>query len=511
MNIVLILVDSLNREALSIYNRDTPCRTPNIERFASRAHIFDNHFISSLPCMPARREIFAGRKEMMWRPWGPLEVFDPRLPREVQAVGHNTGIVTDHYHYWEETANGYLQGFMSVEMIRGHETDNHTLPPADDVPDWVEKMSEFRSPYHMRQYYENVKDFKAEEDFFPAKTFSKACDWLDAYAARGPFFLQIESFDVHEPFHVPEPYASMYTDGIDGDAGDHNIWPPYQVYKDLDAFMAQTTPGELAYLKSQYYGKTTMVDAWFGKLLDKFDALDLWDDTLIVFTTDHGHDLGDRGVFGKQYPHWDSHANIPMIVWDPRTPGNGQRVAALTQNVDIFSTIIEAAGGTPPAATRHSRSLLDLLASGTEPRDHLIYGTFGQGVCITDGTWTLFKSPVEDAPLFSYSTMIARPLLVDNPVDGRVGSLPPQPVDQAQFDPTIPYPLWKIPIHIDPRTYENFLFHRVDDPGQTRNLWDTEPQHRDRMLARLRDGLIAEGCPPEQLVRLGLAEISPAA
>ena len=507
MNVILILVDSLNKDCLSIYNPKTECRTPALQAFADKSFVFDNHFIASLPCMPARREIFAGRKEFMWRPWGPLEVFDPRLPRIVQDAGYNTAIVTDHYHYWEETANGYIQGFMSAKFIRGHESDYDKLRSKGPVPKWVDKMCEFRSPEHMYQYYENVKDFKGEEDFFPAKTFSAAAQWLDDYADRGPFFLQIESFDVHEPFHVPEPYASMYTDS--GSADEFNIWPPYQMYDDLAAFMEQTSPEELAFLRSQYMGKTTMVDRWLGTLLEKLDALSLWDDTVVIFTTDHGHDLGERGVFGKQYPHYDSHANIPMIVWHPDHEG-GKRVGGLTQTVDIFASVIEAAGGDLPEENRHSVSFLPLIKS-TNDKTHgaILYGTFGQGVCVTDGDWTLFRSPIEGKPLYNYSTMIARPLIVDNPVDGRVGAAPARPVDQQEFDPTIPYPLWKMPITIDPRTHEHFLFNRSEDPGQTRNLWESEPQQRDRMLALMRALLEQEGYPPEQLERLGLTDIDP--
>ena len=100
------------------------------------------------------------------------------------------------------------------------------------------------------------KDFKDEKDFFPAKTFSGATEWLDENSRNGDFFLHVESFDVHEPFHVPEPYASMYTDGS---SDNFNIWPPYQIYDDLEKFMEQTTPEELAFLESQYMGKTTMV------------------------------------------------------------------------------------------------------------------------------------------------------------------------------------------------------------------------------------------------------------
>ena len=158
MNVILVLVDSLNKDALRTYTPDTLCETPYLEAFADKSLVFDNHFIGSLPCMPARREISAGRKEFLWRPWGPLEAFDPRLPKEVQKTGHATAIVTDHYHYWEEMANGYIEWFDTVEFIRGHECDNHELYDDGPVPAWVEKMCEFRSPRHMKQYYANVKE-----------------------------------------------------------------------------------------------------------------------------------------------------------------------------------------------------------------------------------------------------------------------------------------------------------------------------------------------------------------
>ena len=275
MNIILVLVDSLTRNCLQAYNPDSPCQTPNIDRFAKRAQVFDQHFVGSLPCMPARRELIAGRKEFLWRPWGSLEVFDPRLPAELKKGGYHTHIVTDHYHYWEEEANGYIQSYDTIEMIRGYEVD-HWQPQdtAAEKPDWVKKVEEFRAPEHIGQYYANVKDWETEDQFFSAQTFGYACDWLERHASKGKFFMHVETFDVHEPFHVPEPYESMYAEGAS--KNEFNIWPPYQVYDDLAAFMDQTTSEELAFLKSQFMGKVTMMDKWFGTLLDKLDALDLW-------------------------------------------------------------------------------------------------------------------------------------------------------------------------------------------------------------------------------------------
>src|SRR5262245_44934942 len=137
MNIILVLIDSMNRSALEAYG-GTEFKTPNLKAFAERAWRFDNHFVGSLPCMPARREIFAGFSGMQWRAWGPLEPFDQRLPKLLEAAGYLTAIVTDHYHYWEESANGYVQSFQGAEFIRGHELDFwKPLVPEADLPQWV--------------------------------------------------------------------------------------------------------------------------------------------------------------------------------------------------------------------------------------------------------------------------------------------------------------------------------------------------------------------------------------
>lgn len=497
MNIVLILIDSLNRHALSAY-QPSHIKTPNLDAFARRAWRFDQHFVGSLPCMPARREIFSGRREMMWRPWGPLEPHDARLPRLVEQQGYATAIVTDHYHYWEEQANGYIQSFQSAELIRGHEIDfwKQPLTPDEEVPGWVEQIEVWR-PGWGRRYYANVKDFKGEEDFFPAKVMSAGAKWLRDNAHKKQFYLHIESFDVHEPFHTPEPYLSMYTDERDPDK--FNIWPPYQDPVLLKQYFDSVSQAELEFIRAQYAGKVTMVDRWLGEVLKTLDDLNLWDDTAVIITTDHGHDLGQRQKFGKQFPHFDSHANIPLFVWHPQYPGNGRSISQLSSTVDLFATVLDLAGGTTPEAS-HSRSLAPLLRGDTSNvRDALVYGTFGQGVCITDGDWTLIKSPPQkDSELYLYSTLLYQSLMSPEV---------PVPIEQGYFIPNVPYPQWKIPARgrsYIPLTHENYLYHRADDPGQTVNLWETDAAQRERLLKRLRELLNQEGMPPEQAVRLGL-------
>jgi arylsulfatase A-like enzyme len=492
VNVILVLIDSLNRHHLSAYE-ESPVSTPNLDAFAEIAWRFDNHFVGSLPCMPARREIFSGHKEMMWRPWGPLEPYDARLPRLLEEEGYTTAIVTDHYHYWEEQANGYIQSFQGAELIRGHEKDFWRQPISvhEPVPKWVENIEYWR-PGHGRRYYANVKDFRGEEDFFPAKVMTGAVGWLEENGQGSPFFLQVESFDVHEPFHVPEPYASMYGDGVGKER--FTIWPPYQDTEQLAKYVACARPEELEYLSSQYYGKLTMVDRWFGELLAKLDELNLWEETMVVVTTDHGHDLGERGPFGKQYPHYDSHANIPLFIWHPNHRGNGRAITGLTSTVDLFATVLEGSGRAIPDHT-HSSSLLPLVSGKGNGREELIYGTFGQGVCCTDGEWSIFKSPENEAPLYYYSSMIFKSMGVDS-----VAS----PTSQGHYVPGADLPQWRVPVEVKPLSQENFLFNRAEDPKQKENLWTSEPQQRRRMIGLLEDLLADEGAPEEQYVRLGL-------
>ena len=492
MNIITVLIDSLNRHALNAY-QPSPVQTPNLDAFAKRAVRFDNHFVGSLPCMPARREIFTGRKEMMWRPWGPLEPFDERLPTLLKKQGYNTAIVTDHYHYWEEAANGYIQPFDSSTLIRGHELDNwKVLENQDDLPQWVENIETYR-PGFGRRYYSNVRDFSKEEDFFPSKVFTAAAKWLEQNSGKKPFYLHVESFDVHEPFDVPEPYGSMYGNG--SQRNEFTLWPPYQDPEVLAQFNENTSSAELEFIRSQYAGKVSMVDSWFGTFLKTLDEQNLWDDTVVIVTTDHGHDLGERGKFGKQWPHFDSHANIPLFIYHPQQTAVGQPVTALTSTVDLYATTLEVSGASIP--NLHSKSLIPHLMGGhSDSREALIYGTFGQGVCCTDGTWSIFKSPGPgNQPLFAYSCGIFNSLTVDTVH---------KPVASGLFLENVDLPQWQIPVQVEPLSIENFLFNRIDDPHQTTNHWESEPAEKQRMLDLLAKILEQEGIPAEQWVRLEL-------
>jgi Arylsulfatase A and related enzymes len=257
-------------------------------------------------------------------------------------------------------------------------------------------------------------------------------------------------------------------------------------------------PEEVAFVGAQYHGKLTMVDRWLGELWRALDELGLWEETVVVLTTDHGHDLGQRGAFGKQWPHYDSHANIPLLVHHPHHPPPAEPHRALTSTVDLHATLLEALGG-DPGGSPHSRSLMPLLRGETRThREALLYGTWGQGVGCTDGEWTVLKSQTDAAPLYAYTCSVYRSQVAETDV---------APVGQGRFLPGVDLPQWRIPVTRMqlPLGRPDLLFHRAEDPLQERDLWDAEPGKRREMLDKLRALLDEEGCPEEGYVRLGLS------
>lgn len=151
MKAVLVLFDSLNRLALSPYGgARTP--TPNFDRLARRTLRFDEHYVGSLPCMPARRDLLTGRLSFLHRSWGPLEPFDNAFPELLHRAGVYSHLVTDHFHYWEDGGATYHNRYDSYEFVRGQEGDPWK---AMVQPPW----EHLREKYHTRQFTTERREY----------------------------------------------------------------------------------------------------------------------------------------------------------------------------------------------------------------------------------------------------------------------------------------------------------------------------------------------------------------
>src|SRR5699024_3547423 len=186
----------------------------------------------------------------------------------------------------------------------------------------------------MRHDFINRKYMKEEKDFPLVKTINKGLDFIALNKEEDNWFLQIECFDPHEPFYVLEKYKELYPDDYDGPLFD---WPSYG--------KANETDEEKEHIYNNYKALITMCDYYLGKVLDKFDELNLWEDTLLIVNTDHGLLMGEHDSWGKcVQPFYNEVSRIPLFVWDPRYKISNERSEQLVQNIDVAPTLLEFFG-----------------------------------------------------------------------------------------------------------------------------------------------------------------------
>ncbi|HUC04893.1 MAG TPA: sulfatase [Acidimicrobiales bacterium] len=501
-HLVVVLLDSLNRHLLEAYG-GTEFETPNIARFATESLRFRAHHVGSLPCMPARHDILVGALDFPWRPWGSIEVWEDAITRALHEAGVTTMLVSDHPHLFETGGENYHTDFTAWQYERGHEGDPWRTAPD---PTWVgtptlpAERAPFPFPYDMSRTW-----FRAEEDFPGPKTMSAAAAWIrNSAAGHERFFLLVDEFDPHEPFDTPEPYARMYDPDWEGPLC---IWPPYVV----DALASGALDARKArHIRANYGSKLTMIDAWFGRLLDALDDAGVASTTAVVLCTDHGHFLGEHDVFGKPgAPIYREMGHIPLLV---RWPGQAPRdVDALTTSVDIHATIADLFGARAGHRV-HGRSLLPLIEGTADSvRELALFGYWGRHVGVTDGHTRYLKGCGPDTgnyPLTVWSNrwstmpIHAFPHIRLPRPDGRatLRTMPGTevPVIVQPYEPGDRLPFWAAG---GPPT-QSYLFDVDRDPAETENrsgehgaaAWD------DALAGALRE----IGAPEELFDRLGL-------
>jgi hypothetical protein len=212
------------------------------------------------------------------------------------------------------------------------------------------------------------------------------------------YFLQVEVFDPHEPFDVPKEYLELYNDTYTGPRFD---WSTYDRVKEPD--------DAIEHLRKRYAATLTMTDTWLGKLFEQLKENGDYEDTLIILTADHGHMLGEHGWTGKNRMHaYNEVSHIPLIVHQPEGKGRGERIKALTQNVDIMPTLLDYYGIEKPS-NLHGKSWMPLLSKESDSlRKYAIFGWFGMAVNITDGHYTYFRAPKneDNHPCNFYGSMM---------------------------------------------------------------------------------------------------------
>ena len=347
MNTIIICLDTLRRDALGCYCPEW-VRTPNIDAFAERATRFSRAYCASFPTIPMRTDCFTGNCNFPRYGWTKLRDEEVLLSECMQAAGYHTGFVTDTTNM---ISTGFKRGFHDVHVIQ-RPPENTTKPEDIEFP---------APPQNMRNdgrgYQRDMADaahFEREADWFVARTMCTACDWLQDHHAD-PFFLWVDSFEIHEVWHAPQYYTDLYDPGYDG------VDYPYPNYSYTDVYK----PGELRHLRARYAAEVTMTDRWVGHLLRQIELMGLFEDTMVVLISDHGMAIGEHDRCGKHtvvmedpWPMFEEVTGIPLLVWLPgqRTK---TRVKALAQPADLMPTVLDACGADGPEV--YGKSWLPLL------------------------------------------------------------------------------------------------------------------------------------------------------
>ncbi|MGW6208682.1 sulfatase [Streptomyces sp. NPDC055089] len=487
MKAVMVMFDSLNRHLLPPYGADW-IHAPNFRRLAARTVTYDTCYAGSMPCMPARRELHTGRHNFLHRGWGPLEPFDDSMPEILKRHGVYTHLVSDHQHYWEDGGATYHGRYNSWEFFRGQEGDPWKGQVAE--PEIPEDLRTTRNDL-WRQDWVNRPYLDTEAKQPQTLTFDAGLEFLRTNHTEDNWFVQIETFDPHEPFFTQDHYKDLYPHDYDGP---HFDWPDYN--------RVTETKDQVSHARYEYAALLSMCDHSLGRVLDAMDEHGLWDDTLLIVCTDHGYLLGEKGWWAKVVTPWYNElVHTPLFVHDPRTPDRaGSRDDALVQTIDLAPTLLDFFGAdrTPDMQGRPLRE----TATARQPRESALFGMFGGHVNVTDGRYVYMRACHDDTnrPLYEHTLMPTR-------IRGRF--TPAELSDMTLAEPfaftkgvrTLRIAANPSPL-LGPQRFGTLLFDLDTDPRQEKPLVDDAVELR--MVRLLVERLRSSEAPAEQYERLGV-------
>lgn len=480
MRAVMVMFDSLRLDFLPCYG-GKGIELPNFKRLAEKTVTFDNSYVCSLPCMPARRELHTGRANFLHRGWTPLEPFDDSMPEILKQNGVYTRMVTDHNHYVEDGGATYHSRYSTWECNRGQEGD-----PWQGSAAPMESRSPYQVPYHEKtpeamKHFMHAMGYQDQlnraarmqtADFPQAQTFAQGLDFIRKNSKYDNWFLQIETFDPHEPFDVPNEYLKRI---VDPDTVSQMDWPPYAPVNE--------SPEVVQELRNKYLALVAFCDESLGNVLDEFDRLGLWKDTMLIVNTDHGYLLGEHGWWAKSsMPDYTEIAHTPMFMWDPRCAISAERRNSLVQTIDLAPTLLDFFGVEIPKDML-GKSLTPVLQDDSPVRQYGIFGYHASVLNITDGRYVLMLAPKEDAPqAYEYTLMPMR-------MRSRMSVADLQKAEWAKpFSFTKGCHVMRIPVSGNAWTHKLkagtcTLYDLVNDPKQVSPIDD--PQIVDRMKKEL--------------------------
>ena len=408
-NLLFIMADQLAPQVLPAYGHPT-VRTPHLDRLAEEGVVFENAYCNFPLCAPARFSMLSGRLPSR------LGAFD-------NAVEFPASVPTFHHYLRLAGYRTCLAGkmhFVGPDQLHGYEERVTTdVYPADYLwtPDWRLDDETWLEWYHdMSRVTDAGPHRRSVNVAYDDEVEFEAVRWLHEHADSGdgrPFALTVSFISPHDPYLAPPRWWDLY-DGVEIDSprvadiplGDRD--PHSRRHWFLTGrHRAEVGEPDVLRMRRAYYAVTSYVDAKVGELLDTLGAIGAVDDTLVVFTSDHGDSLGERGLFFKMsFFEWS--VRVPLIVHAPFAFAP-RRVRENVSHLDLFPTLLEAAGdGALPelAAPIDGRSLAPLASGGGTDWPDLVCAEYtAEGVrapllMVRKGPHKLISSPVDPPMLF---------------------------------------------------------------------------------------------------------------
>jgi arylsulfatase A-like enzyme len=392
-NILWIMCDQLRFDCIGA-NGNEIIHTPNIDRLAAQSANLSRFFVQAPVCVPSRASYFTGRyphshhNRVNYTPLSQTEIL---LPARLKEAGYQTALVGKshlYYHYPPTSEEaGKTGGFDLVDLH-----DDGALF-SDKYSDYV-KWRDANDPLHAISFHRLAKDVKPERHATPpgenpyraaidAKYTATAWTGLrtrerikEMSASDKPFFIFCSFFKPHSPYDVPVPYDSMY----------NNVNIPLPEPETLESIEKLPLPAQklilrgkrpeyltprtdLEWIYRSYYGNVSQIDSEIGQILDMLNAAGVADNTIIILNADHGDQLLEHGLFGKNI-FFEPSIHVPMLIGYPHhiVPG---KYDALTECVDVEPTLFEMVGLDEPQSCQGDSFLPLIDGSGRpgHPRD----------------------------------------------------------------------------------------------------------------------------------------------
>lgn len=394
-NILLIMTDQHRWDTLGCYGAPI-CRTPNVDALAARGVRFNAAYTPTSPCSPARAALFTGlypHKNHVLENGGTLNPEAPNLAGELKKAGYNLGyagkwhvdnpkVPTDYGFegkdfagYGYPVGGGFVQGlrFALGDRKSSQHYQDYIRSRGYEPPKVIESFFGRNPGTHGQEMY--AKQSGGVETNFEYMVSEFAIELLrkfaPAYRNEGkPFFLWANFWGPHTPCLLPEPYYSMYDPKSvpedpayrDTLANKPDVHELYARYFGLDQWPWSRWQEFVA----RYWGYVTMLDDLTGRILSELRALGLEQDTLVIFTTDHGDQMGAHRMVEKGPFPYEESWRLPMVVAHPHCQAPGSASQEFVYLHDLMPTFLEIAGRPTPNVP-DSRSILPNILGRDAP------------------------------------------------------------------------------------------------------------------------------------------------